>query len=376
MKRLLSAAGVLMLIISVAAQDIKHEAVAINIEVPVRVFKEDTFIDSLTLDDFEVYENGIVQKVEALYLVKKTDIEREESDIQTKEAQIRFFPEVSKRYFVLVFETIDYLPQVEEVIDYFFSEVYSKDDSLTVVSPLKTYDLKKEIFKLKPLDAIKKELKEKLKQDTINGNWEYKNIIREIVRGEATPDDFLRLKEMRYIEGSKLLNFADYLKNIEGPKHVFLFYQREVLPRNYDPMVYTSYVMTLEEFEFDITFDADNVKQVFSDASITAHFLYLTNTQQFALSPERRQSGSVMLQDRSMNIYSAFNEVASATGGITESSTNPAFIFKKAVTASENYYLLYYTPKNYKSDGKFRNIKVKVRGKNYRVLHRAGYLAD
>jgi hypothetical protein len=368
--------GILAICITSISQGIQHEAVAINIEVPVRVYDGDTFIDNLTLKDFEIYEDGVLQKVEAVYLVKKTDIEREESDIQTKEAQKRFIPEVSKRFFILVFETIDYLPQLGEVIDYFFSKVYSKDDSLTVVSPLKTYELKKEIFKLKPLDDIKEELKEKLKQDTIDGNWEYKNIIREIVRGDATPDDFLRLKEMRYIEGSKLLNFADYLKNIEGPKHVFLFYQREVLPRNYNPLQYQSYVMTLDEFEFDITFDADKVKQVFSDASITAHFLYLTNTQQFAISPERMESGSIMLQDRSMNIFSAFSEVAQATGGVTESSMNPAFIFKKAITASENYYLLYYTPKDYKSDGEFRDIKVKVKGKNYKVLHRAGYLAD
>jgi len=44
--------------------------------------------------------------------------------------------------------------------------------------------------------------------------------------------------------------------------------------------------------------------------------------------------------------------------------------------ASENYYLIYYKPKDYKSDGKFKKIKVKIKGKNYRVLHRAGYIAD
>ena len=68
--------------------------------------------------------------------------------------------------------------------------------------------------------------------------------------------------------------------------------------------------------------------------------------------------------------------MAKASGGFAESSSNPDYLFKKAVDASENYYLLYYTPKSYKSDGKFRNIKVKIKGKNYRVLHRAGYLAD
>ncbi|MFA9452513.1 MAG: hypothetical protein ACERK6_01250 [Candidatus Aminicenantaceae bacterium] len=44
--------------------------------------------------------------------------------------------------------------------------------------------------------------------------------------------------------------------------------------------------------------------------------------------------------------------------------------------AIEAVYLLYYTPKDYASDGKFRNIRVEVKGKKYKVLHRAGYLAD
>ncbi len=110
MKKVLLAMGILAICITSIPQEIQHEVVAINIEVSVRVYKGDAFIDNLTIDDFEVYEDGVVQKVEAIYLVKKTDIEREESNIQTKEAQKRFIPEVSIRYFILVFETIDYLP--------------------------------------------------------------------------------------------------------------------------------------------------------------------------------------------------------------------------------------------------------------------------
>lgn len=189
MKRILSITCVIGLFISLPAQDIQHEAIAINIEVPVRVFKGDAFIDNLSIEDFEVYEDGILQKTAAVYLVKKTEIEREEKDSQSTAEQVRFFPEVSKRFFVLVFETIDWLPQVNEVIDYFFSNVYSEDDSLTVVSPLKTYELKKEVFALKPVDSIKEELKAKLKKDTVNGNLEYKSIIRELISGPEWGDE-------------------------------------------------------------------------------------------------------------------------------------------------------------------------------------------
>ena len=84
----------------------------------------------------------------------------------------------------------------------------------------------------------------------------------------------------------------------------------------------------------------------------------------------------VHLIDQSAEIFGAFHEMAEATGGITDSSANVAASFERAAIASENYYLLYYTPKDYKSDGKFKSIKVKVKGKSYRITRRAGYIAD
>jgi VWFA-related protein len=74
--------------------------------------------------------------------------------------------------------------------------------------------------------------------------------------------------------------------------------------------------------------------------------------------------------------FSTLKDIAQATGGTVNSSANAASSFKKAVNASENYYLIYYNPKSYKADGKFKKITVKVKGKRYRITHRAGYLAD
>jgi hypothetical protein len=42
----------------------------------------------------------------------------------------------------------------------------------------------------------------------------------------------------------------------------------------------------------------------------------------------------------------------------------------------ENYYLLYFKPRDLKPDGKFHEITVKVKGGGYRVTHRAGYFAN
>lgn len=71
------------------SQEIQHDAIAINIEVPVRVYKGRTFIDDLTIADFEIYEDGILQKTEAVYLIKKTNIERGKSRSRKAKDQTR-----------------------------------------------------------------------------------------------------------------------------------------------------------------------------------------------------------------------------------------------------------------------------------------------
>ena len=69
------------------------------------------------------------------------------------------------------------------------------------------------------------------------------------------------------------------------------------------------------------------------------------------------------------------SEIAHATGGVVSSSSKSAALMEKAAVALDNYYLLYYSPKDKAADGKFRQIEVKVKSGSYRVEHVAGYLA-
>lgn len=175
------------------------------------------------------------------------------------------------------------------------------------------------------------------------------------------------------------MDFRDQLKDIEGQKYVFLFYQKKVIP-------IPQGIPVPDDVERPpISFNVDKVKKAFSDSLISIHFIFATKTDQYNLdgyrmNPAERpmDSSPMVLQliDQSEEIFGAFREMAEATGGITDSSANIASSFQRAALASENYYLLYYTPKNYRSDGKFKKIEVKIKGKNYKVTHRAGYIAD
>jgi len=370
------------------AQELAHETIVVNVEVPVRVFKGSTFVDNLSIDDFQVYEDGKLQKIEAVYLIKKTSIKK-------KEEKKKFTPEVS-RNFVLLFQINEYLPKVGDAIEYFFNKVILPGDNLTIITPMKTYNFKSKALEVLPKEEIIKQLKSKLKKDSRMGSLEYRSLLKDISAYMSAPSEetlpicrllLSRLEELRYVDENKLMEFADFLKAKEGQKHVYLFYQKEVIPQlgpatftqlmsmNQDKQHFLFQLLDLfSSYRRDITFNIDRIKQVFADSSITIHFLYITKLP--TLYDDGRIPSAMKWREQSEDIYSAFSEMAKATGGLTDSSANAAAAFQRAIDASENYYLLYYAPSNYKRDGKFKIIKVKVKNKNYRITHRAGYFAN
>lgn len=388
LKKLILLATISVFSLVFFAQEITHETLVINIEVPVRVFKSGEFVDNLTINDFEVYEDGILQQIEAVYLIKKKAVER-------REEKERFDLETS-RNFILLFQVQDYLPKIEKALDFFFNNVILPGDSLTVFTPMKSYNFKSNALELLPKEEIVKQLKAKVRKDILMGNSEYKHLLRELRDLMSAPGEMTlqicqihlsRLESIRRVYEEQLLGFAEFLKAKEGQKNVFLFYQKELMPQIAPGTLVQ--LMSLEQdkhhllfqlsdlflqYRRDIAFDVDRIKQVFSDSSISIHFLYITKIP--AMSLDGRPTSAITWREQSEDIFSAFSEMAEATGGMSDSSSNAATIFQKAVEASENYYMIYYSPKNYKRDGSFRNIKIKLKNKNYRITHRAGYFAN
>jgi hypothetical protein len=192
---------------------------------------------------------------------------------------------------------------------------------------------------------------------------------------------FAKLENLRKVDQLKLLDFTKYLKNKSGQKYVYMFYEKEFIPQ-IDPRVLDQFKSSYQDnpamlqsmstlFDFNTrqrTFDVDKVKMTYSDSSTSIHFLFLAEI------PEPLEG--VRLEEHSEDIFSAFREMALATGGLVVGSRNPVHAFQRALEASENYYLVYYRPKEYTQDGKFKEIEVKVKGKKYQVMHRAGYFAN
>jgi VWFA-related protein len=381
-----------VLILTLFPQEFHHTAGVINVEVPVRVFDGDRFVDNLSINDFEVFEDGKPQKIVTLYLIRKTAVQKEEAAAVPKAEpapKIEFVPE-KFRNFLFIFEVHDPMPKINEALDYFFKEVFHKGDRVTVVSPMGTYQFKQETFdRFKP-DEVARQIKNNLRKDILLGAFDYRSLIQDIrdldnMQGDVTArlilNDIRELRDRLTVNDQGIRRLAQAFKAQEGRKIIFLFYQKEeiMIPSSkYDTSGYES------EARRPIDYNIKDVEKIFADASLTVNFIFLTNstTTTFDITDIARsvdRSSGVegrSLKDLSNSFYGAFREMAHASGGTTEASANALAAFKKTVTASENYYLLYYVPSQYKADGKFKTIKVTVKGKHYKISNRSGYIAN
>lgn len=401
-----------------AGQELQHKARAINVEVPVRVFDGGRFVETLTLDDFEIFEDGRPQKIEAVYLVKGIDIARRE--------ETRAFQPDTGRNFFLFFEIADMTGKLVDAVEYFVRTVLVPGDVLTVVTPIKTYRMKTEAFEVVSKDRVASQLIAILRRDILIGYSEYRDAVEDLAglaksmaalliqsnaeslaqqaqgietlaggsqvmartEGLSLDEQLTRyadllekLQTLRRLDQKKFIEFAGALKERNGQKYVFLFYEREYLPK-IDPKILYQYIDLYQDrpdihqtvsglFELYRRDPALNTKEItlaYADASTSVHFLFITQPHEVI--------PGVLMEEHSEDVFGPFREMARATGGVALSGGNPAGLMREAVEASQNYYLLYYSPALYAGDGRFKSIRVRVRSGDYRIAHRAGYISD
>jgi len=373
---------------------IQHEISVVNISVPVRVFEGEKFVDSLKLADFEVYEDGKLQPAQAVYLIRASDVRRQEGAAKAPAP-------ATSRTFVLLFQLAEYLPEIDKAIDLFFESVYFSGDAVDIVTPQKTYRLRDRIDSKDRVRKAKYEVQSKIRQDVLVISGAYRSIIEDMLAdlGAGDPEtaevnlngyrtDLERLETLRTIDSERMSAFAAELKGRPGAKHVFLFYQREKVPQfnNRKLIQFLNSSNSEEAFQAmelmstynrEARIDREAIQRAFSDASVDVHFLYVTRNRR---DPQMGVENPAILNDVQMAessspIYRVFREIAAATGGTSQASANPVALLRKAAEASEQYYLLYYQSQGYQADGKFHKITVKVKRSGLRVSHREGYFA-
>lgn len=379
----------------------KVEVTVTNISVPVRVTDGGQFIDNLAIEDFELLEDGKPQKIQALYLVRKSGLER-------REGPQEFNPAVA-RHFYLLFQLTDYTPKLSELIDFLFQQVLLPTDSMVIQTPLKSYSLSPQALATKPKEVLAQEMNSLLKKDIKTGGSEYNGLLNDLKRfvrtisgtsGRAdiesdsstamTGIEFLlsrykdtaeKMEQQRLIDERKFVRFAYALKRVEGQKYVFFIYQREYRPEipsmalnilldayQDQPNIMSDLQDLFQMYSRDVSLNTDLLNKAFSDSSINFNLVFMNK--------EPEHVTGVTMREQSEDFYRAFSQVAQATGGIVDSSQNPAAGFQHAIDSSGVYYLLYYSPENYVKDKQFKNITVRVKNRACSVLHRLGYFAE
>jgi len=400
-KGMSAAALVLLFLISFPVLMRSQEAAPAQVTVAVRVFNGNDFVPGLNLQDFELLENGVPQKLENLFQVDKASVVR-------KDGPAEVLPDTTRKFYML-FQLFEYHPKLSEAIHRLFNEVLLPGDSLYIQTPMRNYTLSAISFAQKPRDVLAKEMDEIVRRDITQGSLLYKSLVKELRRFVAAiggansmagnPEDsgdfasefgleynltqyresLSKMEAIRTIDPNKILGFANVLKSQPGRNFVFYVYQREFRPElnsmtvnelidaNQDNQNVISELHDLfQVYHRNVSLDPTAIVNAYADSGADFNFLFMNKT------PETIPG--VVMREQSEDMFKLFTRVAEATGGISDSSQNPAAAVKAASKASEMYYLLTYTPSPAAKDGSFKTVSIKVKGKGFRVVSRAGYL--
>lgn len=393
-------AGLAALAALSAAADAKAAAGSAKpVPIVVRVFEGNRFVPDLSLKDFAIEESDLPVSSEALFLVRKSTIERRDgrADIQ---------PDLSRRI-VLLFQLTEYDNKISGALEFLFLKELLPTDTLEIQTPMHNYKLTAAALAAKPRDVLARELSGILRKDIIEGGMAYNSALRDLKRSvrqigrvgrtglsdtEGEVDDGTSLEQqlmqygehlqqmesLRMVDENKLVSFAEGMKSLSGQKLVFFVYQREFRPEispqtqdilvlnNQDrPDILAAVETLFSSYRRPINLNREPIIKAFADSGMSFNFLYMNRE------PER--ISGINMREQSEDVYKALSDAAEATGGVTDTSQNAAVSLASALTATESSYILYYTTSTAAPPGTFINLKVSVKGKDYRVVHRAGY---
>ena len=373
---------------------------AVPVPITVRVFDGHRFVSDLTLKDFEIEEAGMAVAPEALFLVSKDTIERREGRADAP-------PDVSRKL-VLLFQMSEYHNKIPEALDSLFGSELLPGDTLEIETPMRDYLLSRTALSSKPRAALARELADIVRKDVIQGSMAYNSALRDLKRavrliggvgrtglgdteGEVDDgssleqhlakynEDLQQMEILRAVDEAKLTAFARRMKGQPGQKLVFFIYQREFRPE-ISPQTLETLMMANQErpdilaalqttfpmYRRPIDLDRERVMQTFADSGMDFQFLFM-NRQ-----PER--ISGITMREQSEDIYRVLTAAAEATGGSTDTGQNPAVSLANALKATELSYILLFSPATSAPPGTFISLDVKVKDRDYRVVHRSGYL--
>ena len=395
MKKLLSSIGIFLFLLNLSfdlalsQEKLREEITVIAVEVPVRVIHKDQVVKGLVKENFEIYENGVKQEITSFKIIsRKISADEEEAKVKKK-----------KRLFILIFNVFDYNEAIEEGIDYFFQNIFHKEDQLFILTENRIIniemgkDLSTAVFNLKKtLKGYKLISSQSTLQALKNLNYEAEkllNILQGGGGGISTPSQAL----LRYFDNYKRI-WLEYKKNyitpdvdryrslinrikmFEGEKWAICFQQREIFPRLksagrldneirnwlssqvdsqdqvWSQLIQTRQIELQRSFDISESFPSDKLRDLFIEVNATFHLILLKSLRYVF-------SQDFELMEVSQDYEDCFKKISSSTGGSYHFLNKVPEALQKAADSEDYYYLLVYSPKEDRSKKK-REIEVKV----------------
>jgi hypothetical protein len=254
-----------------------------------------------------------------------------------------------QRNYMMVFDVIEYTPQLKNAVTHFFDNVIQPTDQLIVITPVKTYG-----YTSAKLSGPKKQLiaefLKRLKTDVAAGASRYRSILNEMSQTVESLGDSMTttltsvkgiLKSYRRnrqnlaaLRGSyepKLLEFATIFRRVKGDNHLLMFLQRIGRPiPDTDTLEWirtrtregSADVAVFLEENLKTDLDYHKLEAAFKYANVKFHFLYLQ-------SKTFRKRRGIDYVDVNQDLYSIFSKLSTLTSGIKLSTAKATSFIKQ-----------------------------------------------
>lgn len=370
-------------------QDVLKEKVeVVNVEVPVRVFRDGVPVGGLSKDDFRLSEDKEPQTINGFYVRKK------KMNVQNTELQPAS-PAPKPRYFVLVFRILDYNQQMKNGVQYIFDHLLRENDKLLVLVNDRTLLLNQDIWQVKRQEILDQLLAEealkarqKLEQFFMlvqkdldqtklrmlmerDQNFYPPRIIEFLEQYLQTWKEF----KNKYLipDLDKFYNFARHLEKVKEEKWVLTFYQIEMFPkmkisgpirRQIDALVddMTASGGSAEQFAKVISRSLDAIDRTMNAAGefpaeqIGKMLIRVDTTYHCFISGVVREGLSEDLEYKKVasDLENSLREITKSSGGEVIFSGNIGSALHAIEEKEDVYYVLTYEPKNRERTGKVR----------------------
>jgi hypothetical protein len=393
-------------------QDTIVEKVTVtNIEVPVRVVRKGIPVNTLTKDDFTLYENKKKMEINGFFLKRK------KLKVDTQKTVGVDAPLPPPRTFILSFSVTDFNVHLVKAVNHLFDNVLKANDRVLVFANNKT----NEFQNIKNKEAIKKQLLEVLKEESKEARLrlvKYINLVETYINLSNIKLDFdvtekpsVKIHNFmkkydrvwndykkKYLIPNKdrFYFFSRYLEKVKGEKWVLNFYQFDLFPKirmnnsvsNYirdiatglihsrdagDQAIGKAVQILLDKLLVDMVlgkgYPYEEIAKLFYKVDATFHSFFIR-------SMSKANVNDMDYIEVASDIEKTLKKITDITGGQNITSNDLVQSIDTVSTYEDAYYVLSYVPANPDKAGKLK-IKVKgKKGKGCKVLYDDNFNAD